>query len=64
MAWSKRKNRSVKIFLAVLMCLSLCATAGCKKEARDSRTKDGFCGEISVFDCLEGRALCDKGMVQ
>jgi len=64
MGWSKRRSRSIKVFLAVLMCLSLCVAVGCKKEESDNRTEETFCGEISVFDCLEGRALCDKGMVK
>lgn len=60
---SKRKNRSLRAALAVL-CFLVCITAGCKKEKPEYRTKEGFCGGISVFDCLEGRSLCDKGMVK
>lgn len=64
MAWSKGMSRSLKRFLTAAMCLALCITVGCKKEEQKNLEKEGFCADVSVFDCLQGQSFCDKGMVQ
>jgi len=64
MDWSKRRNRSLRICLAAALCLALCVTAGCKKEEPEIPVEEGFCAEISVFDCLQGLGFCDKGMTR
>lgn len=64
MDWTKRKSRGLKIFLMVAMCFCLCVTSGCKKKESEKTAEDGFCAEISLFDCLEGWSFCDKGIVR
>lgn len=64
MDWSKKRSRSLRICLAAALCLALCVTAGCKKEEPEEPVEEGFCTEISVFDCLQGLGFCDKGMTR
>lgn len=59
-----RKRSSLKILFIVVMCLSLCGTVGCKKEEQEKTAEEGFCTDISVFDCQQGLSFCDKGMVK
>ena len=54
MDWSKGMDRSLKRFLTAVICLALCITVGCKKGEQKNLDKEGFCADISVFDCLEG----------
>ena len=64
MDWSKGMDRSLKRFLTAVICLALFITVGCKKEEQKNLDKEGFCTDISVFECIHGRSFCDKGMVQ
>lgn len=63
MDWTRKRSNLMKFFI-VVMCLSLCGVAGCKKEEPEKMAEEGFCTDISVFDCQQGLSFCDKGMVK
>lgn len=63
MDWTRKRSNLMKVFI-VVMCLYLCGTVGCKKEEQEKKAEEGFCTDISVFDCQQGLSFCDKGMVK
>ena len=64
MGWTKGRKRNIMSVLAAALCFLLCVTAGCKKEEPEEPVEEGFCTEISVFDCQQGLSFCDKGMTR
>lgn len=57
-------NRKLKKMMATGMLLVMSVTAGCGNKTKTKEaTEEGFCTDISVFDCMYDPSFCDKGIV-
>ena len=64
MGCNNRKKGMLKKSAIVMLLLVVSVAVGCNNKSEQTEKDEGFCIDISVFDCLQGTAFCDKGMVQ